>query len=110
MAATDTTTPTDGIDIPSHEQAKLEAVIVLLRDCQDPRLAALHDKADALANPNAEVTAMRKFSGKVEELRKAEPSLTRTAAMERVRKSDPALQRELARAQNTGAGRVPAAA
>ncbi len=90
-------------EIPELEQGKLETVLLLLRDCQDPRLVALHDKADALAHPDAEVAAVRKFEGEVVALRKSDPNLSRSAAMERVWRENPGLQRELAEASGTGA-------
>jgi len=88
-----TTTTASGI--PADEQQKLDAVLILLRDCEHPQAAALYNKVDSIVNPNAEVRAVAKFNGRVEELRKSDPKITRTEAMERVRKDDPKLQREL---------------
>jgi hypothetical protein len=68
--------------------------------CNDPRAKALHSKVDAIAHPDLEQRVMKEFDGKIAELRKADPKLTRTAAMERVRRTDPQLERALSAAMH----------
>jgi hypothetical protein len=80
------------------QRGKLDAILHMLSDDDHPQLTALRSKVDALRHPGPEAEALMKFNGCVTELRKAEPTLTRTEAMERVRKDDPKLERELSAA------------
>jgi hypothetical protein len=96
MAATDTTTRRDGLS--SDEEQTLETALVLLRQCQHPQVRTLAEGVSALANPDAETQALEKMEGAVVALRKADPAMTRTQALEKARRENPDLAVELARA------------
>ncbi len=97
MAATssETALPAANEDLSADDQGRLAAVMVILRGGEHPEVKALHSKVDAVAHPSSERRVLKRFNDEVVELRKADPKLSRSEAMERVRKGDRKLEREL---------------
>ncbi len=93
--ATDTTRPAELSD---DEGNAVDAALILLARCQHPAVTEIHGRLDGLRHPDPEAAAMAKFDARVVELRKADPTLTRSGAHEHIRRSDPGLMREVASA------------
>jgi hypothetical protein len=101
MAATDTTTP------PKLTAEEFGAVYgarhVLAPHRNHPLIGPILSRLDLLADPISgvgatpdESGALAKLEGRIEDLRKVDPSMTRTAALEEIRKSDAPLMRAVA--------------
>jgi hypothetical protein len=93
--ATDTTRPAELSD---DEKNGVDAALILLARCTHPAVTEIHGRLDGLRHPDPERSVMEKFDARVVELRKADPTLTRTAAHERIRRTEPELMREVGRA------------
>ncbi len=98
MAATDTTSPADGVrkdPLTDGERGHMEAALKLLELCQHSQVIAIYNRLDSLLHPNAEQAAVAKAQAAVVELRKSQPQLGREAAMQQVLRQDQQLAREL---------------